>query len=256
MLEDAMTDTPATTSLPGRPPIVDEATWQAARDDLMAREKAHTREGDAIAAARRRLPMVEIDGTVEVTGPDGPVPFIDLFQGRDVLLTHKHMWHDGIPFEGQCIGCTINTWHIQRAAVYLNVAGVSFAVLTEGPWDEAAPFVEFMAYTEPWYSVRGVDGPVADNIGGIDCFLREGDRVFLTYRTTARGNEPAAGVFGLLDMTPYGRRETWQDSPDGWPEGQGSCWYWGSDANGVATLGPTRRPVAEWTRPGATPVVT
>jgi predicted dithiol-disulfide oxidoreductase (DUF899 family) len=153
------------------------------------------------------------------------------------------------------MGCTTNTWHIQRAAVYLNARGVSFAVLTEGPWDEVAPFVEFMGYTEPWYSLLGVDGPVADNIGGIDCFLRDADRVFLTYRTTARGNEPASGVFGLLDMTPYGRGEAWQETPDGWPEGQGSCWYWGSDADGVATLGPTRRPTAEWTRPGATRVV-
>jgi len=254
MLEDTMTETPATTSLPARPPVVDQATWQAARDELLVREKAHTHEGDAIAAARRRLPMVEIDGTAEVTGPDGPVPFIDLFQGRDVLLAHKHMWHDGIPFDGQCMGCTTNTWHIQRAAVYLNARGVSFAVLTEGPWDEVAPFVEFMGYTEPWYSVRGVEGQVGDDMGSITCFLRDGDRVFLTYRTTGRGNEPAT-VFGLLDMTPYGRGEAWEETPDGWPEGQGSCWYWASDADGSATWGPTSRPVPQWTRPGATPVV-
>ena len=68
------------TSIPGKPPVVDVATWEAAREELLVREKAHTREGDAIAAARRRLPMVEIDGTVEVTGKDGPVPFLDLFQ--------------------------------------------------------------------------------------------------------------------------------------------------------------------------------
>ena len=68
------------TARPGRPPVVDLATWQAARNELLVREKAHTREGDALAAARRRLPMVEFDGTVEVVGPDGPVPFLDLFQ--------------------------------------------------------------------------------------------------------------------------------------------------------------------------------
>jgi predicted dithiol-disulfide oxidoreductase (DUF899 family) len=233
--------------------VADEATWQAARDELLLREKAHTREGDAIAAARRRLPMIEIDGTVEVTGPDGPVPFIDLFQGRDVLLAHKHMWHDGLPFERQCIGCTINTWHIQRAAIYLRVCGVSCAVLTEGPWDEVAPFVEFMGYTEPWYSVRGLDGHVGDDMGSITCFLRDGDRVFLTYRTTGRGNEPAT-AFGLLDMTPYGRGEAWEETPDGWPEGRPASQFFCSDADGVATFGPTRRPVAQWTRPGATPV--
>ena len=207
------------------------ATWQAERDELLAREKAHTHEGDAIAAARRRLPMVEIDGAVEVTGADGPVPFINLFGDHDVLVAHKHMFHDGIPIAGQCMGCTINTWHIQRSAIYLDVRGISFAVLTEGPWDEAARFVEFMGYTEPWYSVRGIDGPVGDNIGSITCYLRDGGRVFLTYCTYIRGNEPAAGIFGLLDMTPYGRGERWEDTPDGWPDGQDSCWYWRSERN-------------------------
>jgi predicted dithiol-disulfide oxidoreductase (DUF899 family) len=250
-----MIETSATPAPEGRPPIVDQDTWEAARDELLAREKAHTREGDAIAAARRRLPMVEIDGTVMVVGPDGPVPFADLFQGRDVLVAHKHMWHDGIPFDGQCIGCTINTWHVQRAAVYLRARGVSFAVLTEGPWNEVAPYVEFMGYTEPWYSVRGVEGRVGDDMGSITCYLRDGDRVFLTYRTTGRGNESASGVFGLLDMTPYGRGEAWEETPDGWPEGRGSCWYWSTDADGVASFGEASRPTPQWTRPGASPVV-
>ena len=140
-------------ALPGRPPVVDLATWQAARDELLVREKAHTREGDALAAARRRLPMVEFDGTVEVTGPDGPVPFLDLFQGRDELVVYKHMWWDGAPHQGQCEGCTITAWHL-KDAVYLNARGVSFAILTPGRWDEVAPYVEFMGYTQPWYSVR------------------------------------------------------------------------------------------------------
>ncbi len=147
-----MTTTPddPTTALPGRPPVVDLATWQAARDELLVREKAHTHEGDAIAAARRRLPMVELDGTVEVVGPDGPVPFLDLFQGRDELVVYKHMWYDGAPHQGQCEGCTTTAWHM-KDAVYLNARGVSFAFLTTGPWDEVASFVEFMGYTQPWY---------------------------------------------------------------------------------------------------------
>ena len=107
----------------GRPPIVDLDTWHAARDELLIREKAHTHEGDAIAAARRRLPMVEIDGGVEVVGPDGQVPFRDLFQGRDELLVYQHMWHDGAPHQGQCEGCTVSAWHL-RDATYLNARGV------------------------------------------------------------------------------------------------------------------------------------
>ena len=259
--EDPMTTTPAGN---GKPPVVDPATWQAARDELLVREKAHTREGDAIAAARRRLPMVEFDGAIEVVGLDGrPLPFRDLFRGRDELVVYKHMWYDGAPHQGQCEGCTTTAWHMRDAA-YLTARGVSYAVLTTGPWDEVARFVEFMGYTEPWYSVRDAAAPVGDGMGSVTCYLRDGDRVFLTYSTTGRGNEPVNGSLGLLDMTPYGRREGWQDDPEGWPEapeagaptgGHGApiCWYWRTDADGVATWGPTGRPVPQWTRPGAVP---
>lgn len=253
-----MTTTPdqATTQLSGRPPVVDLATWQAARDELLVREKAHTHEGDAIAAARRRLPMVEFDGTTEVVGPDGAVPFSSLFQGREELVVYKHMWHDGAPVQGQCEGCTLTGWGVKDATSYLNVRGVSLAVVTTGRWEEVAPYVEFTGYTVPWYSVRGVDEPVGGDMGFITCYLRDGDRTFLTYRTTGRGNEVTNPVFGLLDMTPYGRGEAWEQNPDGWPEGNGACWYWRSDHEGHATWGPTGRPTPQWTRPGATPVTT
>jgi predicted dithiol-disulfide oxidoreductase (DUF899 family) len=231
-----MTTTPddPTTALPGRSPVVELPTWQTARDELLVREKAHTREGDAIAAARRRLPMVELDGTVEVVGPEGPVPFLDLFQGRDELVVYKHMWYDGAPHQGQCEGCTTTAWHL-KDAVYLNARGVSFAILTTGPWDEVASYVEFMGYTQPWYSVRDVAAPVGGSMGFITCFLRDGDRVFLTYSTTGRGNEPVNGSLGLLDMTPYGRREAWEDNPEGWPEAPQA------DSRGAARAGAGAR---------------
>ena len=243
------------TQRPGRPPVVDLATWETARAELLVREKAHTRAGDAIAAARRRLPMVELDGAVEVVGADGPVPFLDLFQGRDELVVYKHMWHDGAPHQGQCEGCTTTAWHLKDAE-YLNARGVSSAILTEGRWDEVAPYVEFMGYAQPWYSVRGVAAPVGGSMGSLTSFLRDGDRVFLTYSTTGRGNEVVNGSMGLLDMTPYGRGEAWEDTPEGWPQGQSAGWYWRADADGTATWGPTSRPVPQWTRPGATPVTT
>ena len=240
---------------PGRPPIVDMATWQAERDALLVREKAHTHEGDAIAAARRALPMVEFDATVEVIGADGPVPFIDLFQGRDELVVYKHMWHDGAPHQGQCEGCTTTAWHLQDAS-YLNARGVSFAILTAGPWEEVEPFLRFMGYTQPWYSVRGLPAPVGRNMGTVTSFLRDGDRTFLTYSMTGRGNERFNPQMGLLDVTPYGRREAWEQNPPGWPEGNHACWYWRTDANGDSDLGETGRPVPQWTRPGAPPVTT
>jgi predicted dithiol-disulfide oxidoreductase (DUF899 family) len=241
-----------TTNQTGRPPVVDRATWQAARDELLVREKAHTREGDAIAAARRRLPMVEIDARAQVVGPDGPVPFLDLFQGRDELVVYKHMWWHGAPHQGQCEGCTISAWHL-RDAVYLNARGVSFAIVTIGAWAEVQPYIEFMGYTQPWYSARETTEPaIAEGMGGFAVYLRDGDRVFLTYSTTGRGTEAPDGVFALLDMTPYGRGESWQDNPEGWPAGDRPCWYWRQDVDGNPTW-DTSRPVPQWTRPGVTP---
>ena len=84
--------------------------------ELLIREKAHTREGDAIAAARRRLPMVEFDPAVSVVGADGPVPFLDLFQGRDELVVYKHMWHDGAPHQGQPTSRPTPQWSRPGAA--------------------------------------------------------------------------------------------------------------------------------------------
>lgn len=247
--------TPHLPDLPGTPPLVDRATWQAARDDLLVREKAHTRAGDAIAAARRRLPMVEVDAGVEVTGADGPVPFLDLFEGREELVVYQHMWYGGAPHQGQCEGCTTTAWHVHDAA-YLNARGVSYAVLTAGAWDEVAPYVDFMGYTEPWYSVRDVQPRIGSGMGHIDCFLRRGERAFHTYGTTGRGNEAANASLGLLDMTPYGRGEDWEDGPEGWPEGRHACWSWRTDADGEPTWGPTSRPTPQWARPGAGPVDT
>lgn len=246
-----MTTTPPAPR-PGLPPVVDMATWQASRDELLVREKAYTREGDAIAAARRRLPMVEFDGTAEVVGADGPVPFLDLFQGRDELVAYKHMWYDGAPHQGQCEGCTTTAWHLRDAA-YLNARGVSFAVLTTGPWEEVASYVAFMGYAQPWYSVRGVDGPAGGPMGYLTSYVRDGDRTFLTYSATGRGNERVNDSLGLLDMTFGGRGETWEDHPEEGPELRDACWYWRTDADGNPTWGPTGRPTPQWTRPSAYP---
>ncbi len=239
----------ATTRRPtATPPIVDRDAWVAERSALLAREKAHTREGDAIAAARRRLPMTEVDAGAVLVGPDGPTPFRDLFDGRDQLVAYKHMWHPGQPIEGQCEGCTLSVWNLQDTA-YLAARGVSFAVLCEGPWDEVAPFVDFMGYTLPWYSAHGVADPavgagLVDDRGLISSYLRVDDRVFLTGEVVIRGVEAIMASLKLLDLTVYGRQETWEDSPEGWPQADGPGGWWRQDG----------RPVAQWTRPGAAPV--
>ena len=179
---------PPRTAAPGLPQVVDRETWEAARAELLVEEKAHTRAGDALAAKRRRLPMVEVPADAVVVGRDGPVPFLDLFAGRDALVTYGHMWWDGAPHQGQCEGCTLTAWHLRDAA-YLEAAGVSFAILTSGQWEEVAPFLEFMGYTQPWYSAREAPAPIGGDMGYLRSFVRQGDRVFLTYETTGRGVE-------------------------------------------------------------------
>ena len=222
------------------PPIVDWDSWNAARDALLTREKAHTHEGDAVAAARRRLPMFEVRN-VALMGEHGPTSLLDMFEGRDVLLACKHMWHLGKPFEDQCEGCTLTIWNAQDPA-YLHARGVSFAIWCEGPYEEFAPFRTFMGYQMPWYSVHGVEERGVSD-GWLNAYLRIGDRIFLTYTTDGRGCEAMMPALQLLDMTVYGRKEQWEDSPDGWPQ---------PDRAGDGWWRQNGRPVAQWTRPGIT----
>src|SRR5919108_3577630 len=109
-----------------RPPVVDRTAFQYELDRLRVKEKAHTREGDAIAAARRRLPMVEVDPQTPLIGEDGPVPLIDIFDGRSQLIAYFHMWHTGKPAAEQCVGCTFSTTHITELS-YLHTRDVSYA---------------------------------------------------------------------------------------------------------------------------------
>ena len=222
------------------PPVVDREEWQRERDALLAREKAYTHEGDALAAARRRLPMTEVPPVV-LTNDHGSVSLLDAFEGREQLVVYKHMWHAGLPFEGQCEGCTITHWSFKDAddAVYLNEQGISFAVFADGPWSELEPFRNFMGYTAPWYSTHGSEHPFWQTDGTITCLLRRDDRVYVTYETTGRGVETIMGSLRLLDLTPFGRKERWEASPEGWPQDRPAR-FWRRDG----------RPTPQWTRPG------
>ena len=171
------------------PPIVDRETWHAARDELLVQEKAHIRAGDAIAAARRRLPMTEVDPSTTVVGPDGPRSLLDLFEGREELMVYRHMWFLGEPFENQCEGCTMTYWATQNLSAYLNARGVSFAVFAKGQYAELAEFIEFMGYPRHWYSTVDVEDDLVrgDQYGAWTCWLRQGDRVFLTNTVVGPG---------------------------------------------------------------------
>ncbi|GAB3408255.1 thioredoxin domain-containing protein [Flindersiella endophytica] len=201
------------------PEIVDRASWQAELDKLLVREKAHTREGDAIAAARRRLPMVEVDPRIQLVGANGPVPLIDVFEGRRQLITYFHMWHDGKSAADQCEGCTFFTAHARELG-YLHQRSVTYATFCQGPYEESARYRDFMGWEMPWYSARDSLGALlaGRDFGGYFLYLRDGDRVFETYTADNRGVEAGATSYHLLDLTVYGRQENWEDSPEGWPQ--------------------------------------
>ena len=222
------------------PAVVDRAAWQAELDRLLEREKAHTREGDAIAAARRRLPMVEVDASTPLIGPEGEVPLLDVFEGRKQLLAYFHMWHDGKPAAEQCEGCTFFTGHALELS-YLHSRDVTYATICQGPYAESARYRDFMGWQMPWYSLRGtaVNLLAGREFGGYANYLRDGDRVFETYWTTGRGTEAGANSYHLLDLTVYGRQETWEDSPDGWPQ------LYRPDGDEFRYNG---RPTAQWSR--------
>ena len=223
------------------PQVTDRAAFQADLDQLRVREKAHTREGDAIAAARRRLPMVEIDPQTPLIGADGSVPLIDVFESRSQLIAYFQMWHAGRPAAEQCEGCTFSTSHINELA-YLNSRDVSYATFCQGPYEESSRYRDFMGWTMPWYAVPpdSEERLIADrHFGILVSYLRDGDKVYETYWNTGRGNELMSPSYGLLDLTVYGRQEFWEKSPEGWPQ------HWDSQGGQFRQDG---RPTSQWPR--------
>ena len=234
------------------PPIVDRDTWQEQVEALRVREKAHTREGDALAAARRRLPMVEIDASTPVVGAHGSVPLIDAFEGRSQLVAYFMMWYDGETAAHQCEGCTMNIGQVLELG-YLHARDVTFAVLCQGPFDESNRYREFMGWEMPWYSVpsSSVDALVAGRHFGMRVsYLRDDERAFETYWTTARGQEVLGSSYGLLDTTAYGRQEAWEDSPEGWPQKffNTTSAQMRTDGDRNAVNRPGGRPISQWSR--------
>ncbi len=224
------------------PEVAGRAAFQAELDTLRDREKAHVREGDAIAAARRRLPMVEVDSNLELIGPDGPLTLLDAFEGRRQLLAYYFMWNPGRPAPEQCEGCTWVTTQVQELS-YLHSRDITYAVFGQGPFDEGFRYRDFMGWEMPWYSaLPSLDELLVGRIVGrmhIVCYLRDGDRVFETYWTTLRGVEAMDYSLALMDLTVYGRQEPWEDSPDGWPQ------EWIVDGSNTRIGG---RPIAQWSR--------
>ncbi|WAL69537.1 DUF899 family protein [Amycolatopsis cynarae] len=212
------------------PPVTDEATWRRRLGELRAREKAATRELDAIAAQRRRLPMVRLP-EYTLQGPAGPVRLADVFDGKSQLIVYHHMWQPGQ--EWQCPGCTGFTaqfWKLE----FLDDYDARFVIVTQGTIEEALAYKRRVGNAMDWYSTAGSSFGAdmgAPEGGGfaVNVFLRDGDTVYRTWHTDGRGVEQLSHTFPLIDLLPYGRQEEWQDVPAGWPQAPAYSHWWSSE---------------------------
>ena len=220
------------------PPIVDADTWQRQLDGLRDREKAATRELDAIAAQRRRMPMVKMpDYTLE--GEEGSVRLADIFGGTSQLIVYNHMWFPGEQW--QCAGCTGFTSQFARLE-FLERYDARFVIVTQGPIEEALAYKRRVGNTMTWYSTA--NSPFGSDVGAppgggfaVNVFLRDGDTVYRTWHTNGRGTEQLSYSFPLIDLLPYGRQEEWQDSPKVWPQAP-TYSRWATSEDIAALYGP------------------
>jgi predicted dithiol-disulfide oxidoreductase (DUF899 family) len=223
-----------------QPNVVTRAQFEEQLNALRVREKDYSHLGDAIAAERRRLPMVEVDPQTELIGPQGTLTLLDTFQGRKQLIAYYFMWHTGRPAQEQCQGCTWVTAHIGELE-YLHARDVTFAVFAQGPFPESIRYRDFMGWQMPWYSAAGslqtlLSGRTIGRMHLV-CYLLDRSRVYETYWTTSRGVEAMDNSYRLLDLTVYGRQERHEISPGGWPQ-----------AYGAGELTVDGRPLTQWAR--------
>jgi predicted dithiol-disulfide oxidoreductase (DUF899 family) len=204
--------------------------WQAARDELLAKEKEATRALDALAAERRRLPMVEIEKDYVLDGPDGKASLLDLFEGRRQLILYHFMF--GPNADHGCDGCALVVDNMGHPA-HGHARDTSRVLVSRAPLAKLEPFKQRMGWSIPWYSSFESDFNVDFGVSpespqpdeyqdgetfGVSVFLRDGDRIFRTYFTSLRGVEALGSNWTYLDLTPLGRQEEWEDSPEGYPQ--------------------------------------
>ena len=206
-------------------PIVSPEEWQRERDTLLIAEKEATRARDALAAQRRRLPLVPFDGAHPFIGPEGATTLRDLFAGRRQLIVYHFMFEPG---ERQpCAGCSLFADSLIDLR-HLHARDTTLVLTSRAPQDELLAYRARMGWTIPWYTTTdeafyaacGIDGGF-----GLSVFLRDGERVFRSYFTSGRGVESLGSVWSLLDLTPLGRQEDWEESPEGYPQSEPYTWW-------------------------------
>jgi predicted dithiol-disulfide oxidoreductase (DUF899 family) len=215
------------------PQVVSPAEWQAARDELLVKEKEATRARDALAAERRRLPMVRIDKDYVFEGPDGAKSLLDLFEGRGQLILYHFMFAPGVegwPTAG-CPGCSMFVDQIGHVA-HLHVRDTSFVLVSRAPLASIESYKERMGWALPWLSSSesdfNVDFGLSRDDGetfGLSVCLRDGANVYRTYFVAGRGVEALGSAWTFLDLTPLGRQEDWEDSPQGYPQTPPYEWW-------------------------------
>jgi len=219
------------------PQVVSRREWEAAQEQLQAREKAATRVGDALAAARRRLPRLLIEKDYVLEGPGGKAALADVFDGRQQLLLYHFMF--GPNQSAGCDGCSMFVDGVGHLA-HLHARDTAFALVSRAPLEKLEAYRRRMGWEIPWYSAADSDlnidfglsprqprpGEYQDGeMFGLSAFLRDGREVYRTYFTTRRGVEALGSVWTLLDVTPLGRQESWEDSPEGYPQTPPYAWW-------------------------------
>lgn len=204
------------------PKVVAEGDWLTQRKALLEQEKELTRQLDRVNAARRRLPMVKLDKTYTLEGPDGKATLLDLFEGRRQLIVYHFMFDPA--WEKGCPGCTGYLDALGDLSM-LGKRETSFAVISRAPLAKLEAYKKAKGWNRPWHSSFGSDFNqdfrVTDEKGekhGLSVFFRIDRNVFHTYSTYQRGTESLTDSYALLDRTPYGRQEDFEDSPPGWPQ--------------------------------------
>jgi len=207
---------------PAHPRIVTSDEWLAARKTLLAHEKELTKHYDRVSAERRRLPMVKLEKTYTFDGPEGKRSLLDLFDGHHQLIVYHFMFDPA--WENGCDGCTGYVNALADLSM-LPARDTQFVLISRAPLEKLQAYKTRKGWDRPWYSSFGSDFnsdfQVTTDKGethGLSVFFRIDDDVFHTYSTYNRGTESLTDSYRLLDMTPYGRQEDWEDSPSGWPQ--------------------------------------
>jgi predicted dithiol-disulfide oxidoreductase (DUF899 family) len=210
------------------PPIVTAEEWEAARQRLLVKEKALTRARDAMAAERRRMPWMRVEKPYRFEGPTGAVTLFDLFEGRRQLIVYRAFFEPGVfgwP-EQACRGCSLCADQVSHLA-HLHARDTTLAYASRAPQQDIQRLKARMNWKMPWYTITdSFDADFGvDEWHGHNAFIRDGDQVFRTYFVNNRGDEAIGSTWSLLDMTALGRQETWEDSPEGYPQTPPYKWW-------------------------------